>query len=334
MKTCTALLISLYILTQPTQAATVDSLIINFANRTKIIIHAPDKKGIQLLSQYDLNRIVRDMGLRLDSVPAGKTYLINEHNGQRYLTDTTLIIRHKDGSVRIEINTNRELSYDTAKTTERRYQRTIGHSRTNDSKIKTDFMLGLNTWIPQAASLPGNQGVAPDLKPLGSRYFAINIYRNPTLIKGRKARISIRYGLELAWNNYMFEENIRAQKGTDQILFSPVVESLKKSKLTVATIQLPIMPQVNFYNADGRKTFHIGLGGFIGYRIDSYTKVKYQNNDKNRDHTNYYLNDLQYGVATNIGLLKTDFFVKYNLNSVFRSNQGPDMHTISFGISL
>lgn len=336
MKASLYILTALCLLTYWAQATPTDSLIIQFANKTRVVIHAPDKKGIQLLTGYDLNKIIREMGLKLDSIPNGKTFVINERDGKRYLSDTTLVITRRNGNVSVEVRTDKTVSgSDTVVEKKTVYDRVKSRSRSNDLKIKTDFLIGLNTWIPQGgASILANQNGKPDLQPLGSRFFAINFYRNPTLVKGKSVRLSVRYGLELAWNNYMFEENIRAGKGATQVQFNPVVESLKKSKLTVATVQLPVIPQVSFYDTEGRKTFHIGLGGFIGYRIDSYTKVKYQNNDKNRDHANFYLNDLQYGVAANIGLLKTDFFVKYNLNTVFRTNQGPDLHTISFGISL
>lgn len=308
-----------------------DSLVINFANRTRLVIHAPDKKGIQGLVAYDLNKMIREMGLKLDSIPAGQTYIIDEKNGQRYLKDTVLVVTKDGNDVNILINGNETQKEDTITT----YTYTSQKSRTSDSglKIKTDFHIGLNNWISQNQTMMYQNGIY-DLKPLGSRYFAINFYRNPTLAKGKKVRLSIRYGLEIAWNNYMFEENIRANKGVTAIEFAVVNEPLKKSKLTVATLQLPVVPQLSFYNESGRKTIHIGLGGFLGYRVDSYTKVKFENDDKRRDHANFNLNDFQYGLIANLGLLKTEFFVKYNLNSVFRTNQGPDLRTITFGISI
>lgn len=311
-----------------------DSLVINFANRTKLIIHAPDKKAIQVLTGYDLNKIIREMGLKLDSIPDGRTYVMEERNGQRYLKDTVLVITRKGNDVSITVNSNQYPKTDTTSREVKMEQRPKkGGSSGSGTKVKTDIQIGLNNWIAGSASSAyiSNSYV---LRPLGSRYFAINFYRNPLLIKGKSARLSIRYGLEIAWNNYMFEENIQISKGANAIEFLSVPESLKKSKLTIATLQLPVVPQLNFYNKGNKKSFHIGLGGFIGYRIDSYTKVKYQNDDKKRDHSNFYLNDLQYGIVTTIGLLKTDLFVKYNLNSVFRTGQGPDLRSISFGISL
>ncbi|MCY7359854.1 MAG: hypothetical protein LH609_20870, partial [Rudanella sp.] len=97
--TLTTTLLLLMVTTLPTIAnPTADSLIIQFANRTKVVIYAPNREGIKALSKYDLNKIVRDMGMRLDSVPNGQTSIsIDSREGGRYLRDTVLIItRGKD----------------------------------------------------------------------------------------------------------------------------------------------------------------------------------------------------------------------------------------------
>lgn len=84
-------------------ATPVDSLVIRFANRTRMVIYAPDKAGIQALSNYDLNKIVREMGMKLDSVPGGQT-AISQQDGDRFLKDTVLVVTKKKNGVTIVIN--------------------------------------------------------------------------------------------------------------------------------------------------------------------------------------------------------------------------------------
>lgn len=79
-----------------------DSLVIRFANRTRLVIYAPDKAGIQALSNYDLNKIVREMGMKLDSVPGGPTAI--SQDGNRFLKDTVLVVTQKKDGVTIVIN--------------------------------------------------------------------------------------------------------------------------------------------------------------------------------------------------------------------------------------
>ena len=81
-----------------------DSLIVQFGNNTRLIIQAKDKDGILSLRQYDLNKIVRDMGAALDSSDKETYIYINEQNGRKYLKDTVLVISRKDGEVKITIN--------------------------------------------------------------------------------------------------------------------------------------------------------------------------------------------------------------------------------------
>ncbi|QHV98454.1 outer membrane beta-barrel protein [Spirosoma endbachense] len=307
-----------------------DSLVIRFANRTRLVIYAPDKASIQALSSYDLNKIVREMSMKLDSVPGGETAI--SQDGGRYLKDTVLVVTKKKDGVSIVINTSDTTKSDSIRN-RRDYKRSTVRRGINSWSRGIDFQIGLNTFLNQSAvaSYPSD---LYSLKPLGSRYFAVAFSQRPTLINGKRAKFSLYYALEASWNNYMFENNVVAQKGTSQVEFNPYPEQLKKSKLTTFALQLPVVPRISFYNSSGRKVFHLGVGGFIGYRLDSYTKIKRQNNDKEHEHSNFYLNDFRYGLVGHIGIVRTSLFVKYDLNPVFQEGKGPDVRTLSFGITF
>lgn len=309
-----------------------DSLVIRFANRTRLVIYAPDKAGIQALSNYDLNKIVREMGMQLDSLPGGQAAI--SRDGDQYLKDTVLVVTKKKGGVRITIGRSGDTTKTDSTRNRRDYTRSSVRRGVNSWKRSIDFQLGLNAWIKPADGAPVGSALPPDLRPLGSRYFAVAFSQRPTLINGSRTKLSLYYAAEASWNNFMFEEDILVRKGPTAVEFETTSESLKKSKLTTFALQLPVVPRLAFYSASGRKVFHIGLGGFIGYRLDSYTKVKQQDDDKNREHSNFYLNDLRYGLVGHLGIVKTNLFVKYDLNPVFQAGKGPDVRALSFGITL
>lgn len=328
-----------------------DSLIIQFANRTKMVIYAPDRAGIKNLIRYDLNKIVRDMGMRLDSLPDGQTTIsIDSRDGGRYVRDTVLVItKSKDGQkgkngkgeVRIIFRGDNDDSSDSSRT-DREYKVEQGRvqrvtsrkpSKSSDWKVRTDFLLGLNTLLTQS-ELPAYPQNRYELRPIGSRFFGISFGQRPTLARGKNARLSIHYGLEFNWNNFMFDNPVTVTRGPGQISFTDIQQDSQKSKLTIANLQLPVVPRVTFYNMDGRRVAHLGLGGYVGYRIDSYTMVKYGRDNKVRDHDRYFLNDIRYGLMAHLGILRTNFFVKYDLNPVFQTAKGPDVRTLSFGITL
>ncbi|WP_317166318.1 outer membrane beta-barrel protein [Spirosoma agri] len=309
-----------------------DSLVIRFANRTRLVIYAPDKASIQALSNYDLNKIVREMSMKLDSVSGGET-AISKQDGSRFLKDTVLVVTRKKNGVTIVLNGTGDSTRSDSVKNRQQYKRSTVRRGINSWSRSIDFQIGLNTLLTQS-TLAAYPSDVYSLKPLGSRYFAVAFSQRPTLINGKRAKFSLYYALEGSWNNYMFENNVVAQKGATQLDFVPYPEQLKKSKLTTFALQLPVVPRVSFYNTAGRKVFHLGLGGFVGYRLDSYTKIKHPDNDKDRNHANFYLNDFRYGLVAHIGIVRTNLFVKYDLNPVFQEGKGPDVRTLSFGISF
>ena len=312
--------------------APADSLIIRFGSKGRIAIYAPTKDQIKGITKYDLNRIVRDMVTKLDSVPEGQVYVIDENNGQRYLRDTLVIVKKSKGSITVTV---KGADSDTTYQSERRVRTNKKDNNSSNSnwRVSTDFHLGLNTWIggPSVQTYGGN---SYELDPLGSRYFAISATQNPAIVRTSRFKLSVRYGLQIAWNNFMFQENVVAQRGPEAIQFNPYATSLRKSKLTVCNLELPLVPQFSFYSSSRKRAFNIGVGGFVGYRVDSYTKIKQENGDKFHDHAGFYLNNLQYGVQGNIGLANFNFFVKYNMNTSFQDGSGPVVHPLSFGITI
>lgn len=179
-----------------------------------------------------------------------------------------------------------------------------------------------------------------ELSPFGSRYFGFGWTRSGMISKGTKAALKISYGLEVSWNNYMFENNNYLVKGGNNIEFANYPDSkgnvipLSRNKLTVANINIPVMPYVAFKK--GSVVTYVAAGGYIGYRIDSYTKTKEEDSgDKNWNHSSFYLNNLRYGLAFELGLKNfPDLFVNYDMNKLFQDGRGPGISGVSFGIRL
>lgn len=307
-----------------------DSLVIRFANRTRLVIYAPDKAGIQALANYDLNKIVREMGMKLDSVPNGQTAI--SRDGDRFLKDTVLVVTRRKDGVMIVINNTDTTRSDSARN-RRDYKQSISKRSRRSWDQGIDFQFGLNALITRTA-VPGYAPDQYELRPLGSRYFNVMLWQRIPIVNGKRAKLNLQYGVEGVWNNYMFDNNTVASRGADGVVFAPYAEQLSKTKLTTFAVQVPVIPRLSFYNASGRKTFHIGLGGFVGYRLDSYTKIKRENGDKSREHNSFYLNSLRYGLVGLIGLQGTSLFVKYDLNPLFQDGKGPDVRSISFGFML
>lgn len=195
--------------------------------------------------------------------------------------------------------------------------------------------LGVNTFV----NLPDNTTSVYDLKPLGSRYVSIGSLREGR-IGSKNSPLYIRGGLELAFNNFMFDNNryLTLENGQAVLLTEPETgRSLEKSKLTYSTLSIPLDFSLQFKDRNGKESLIISAGGFAGYRLGAHTKLKYQEGGKTRkdkEHDNFNLEDFQYGATFAVGYRDLQLFGKYNLNSLFKDNRGPDMQVVSFGFRV
>ena len=200
-------------------------------------------------------------------------------------------------------------------------------------RVEGNLDLGLNTFV----NVPDENSGLYDLKPTGSRYVSINQYIS-TRLGGPKSPLHLRTGIEVAFNNYMFVKNHRIQDLNNvTVFYNDETRSLEKSKLTASSVNLPLVVELNFKDRNGKESFTIGGGGFIGYRLGSHTKIKFQsegNTYKDKERGTYNLEDMQYGVNFVLGYKWLSLFGKYNLNDLFKDNRGPNMNVVSFGFRI
>jgi Outer membrane protein beta-barrel domain len=212
------------------------------------------------------------------------------------------------------------------------YNATTINRKSYGSLAGFNVYLGIN-------SLAGTAGTAYNaddyaLKPFGSRHFAFGWTKSTNLTNGESARLKLALGLNFSWYNFMLDNNNVWTKGANKIELVPSMVNLKKSKLTISYIDVPLIPYIAFKK--GKFIDYIGAGGYVGYRMGSHTKTKTENGSK-KDHinNNFYLNDFLYGLTFQVGIHNfPNLFVNYDLNPLFKTNKGPGVNGLSFGIRL
>ena len=197
------------------------------------------------------------------------------------------------------------------------------------------FDLGLNALVNQKNSA-GQSNV--DLRPEGSRYVNIGLNRDARL-GGKHSPLSLTVGPEFAFNNYMLSGNRQwvDENGRTSVIVNRESRQYQKTKLATSSINLPLMLRLQLRDSHYKPTFTIGAGGFVGYRIKSWTKVKYTNDGtayKDKQDGSYNMENFQYGLQGTIGYGSLEFFGKYNMNSLFKTTAGPDTQVLSFGVRL
>lgn len=178
-----------------------------------------------------------------------------------------------------------------------------------------------------------------ELKPLGSRFVSLEFSHAATIARGKKSAFKLGYGFSFDWYNFMFDHNRVVNKTASATNFQPILVGgnevqLSKNKLTASYITLPIVPHVAFSKQSAIKM--IGLGGYVSYRLDSWTKTIEEKNDNlTRIGSNFNLNQVRYGVRAEVALRHVaELFFNYDLTPLFEKSYGPQLTAFSFGIKL
>jgi hypothetical protein len=340
--------------TDPIAIPENDSIVILFGKKTQIVIYTQDKEELSKLKDYDFNALLRQViavseatqsksgrkdtsfvvdGNRVDIKDSQVT--VKDKNDDTEVTfrvrvgkDSEEVTITEDDSTIVTIRT-RSKPREFSERDKNKWERRSHHSKRTDNEFVFD--LGLNNFL-QDGRFPDENNAPYGLRPLGSRYIAVgNEFR--TRIGGRKSPLYLKYGIEFSANNFMFNKDVQIARGTEAVEFPEALRDLRKSKLTVWYLSIPVMPMLNFGPRDNAK-FRIGVGGFVGYRVHSYSKIMYFENGRRKEHErdNFYLNNVRYGLMGQVGIGDVNLFVKYDLNPLFVEGRGPELNALSFGV--
>jgi hypothetical protein len=305
-----------------------DSVIITVGAKARIVVYAESKEELRKLLRYDLNALLRDMRAKIDSTSeAGTTRIVfQDVDGGRYVKDTVVTVVTDDKKVVITVDKDgvERLGDDSTTTSSQRSDRPSRWYRNSNEGFMV--ALGMNAFAVKDAA-----GYNPDdlaLRYVPWKYVSIGFAQAPTLIRGEKAALQVRVGVDVSWYNFMFEGNRLIRQGTDRVEFPTSPDNLEKSKLSVSYLNFSLMPKLAF-----RRGFisHLSAGGYVGYRMGSHSKQKVDEG-RTKERSNFYLSDLRYGWGAELGLRKfLDLFVQYDLNPLFRSGRGPEINAFSVG---
>ena len=216
------------------------------------------------------------------------------------------------------------------------YRKNIEHKHGSTNLI---IDLGVNALVNQKQYFaPGGQLEPIDLRTEGSRYINIGLVYFARL-GGKHSPVSLAMGPEFAFNNFMLSGNNKwvNNNGRTDVVREIDGRQFQKSKLASSSINLPLMLHLQLSDSHYKSTFTLGAGGFVGYRIKSWTKLKYTSNGttyKDKEDGSYNMENFLYGLQGTIGYRHLELFAKYNMNNLFKAGIGPDTQILSFGVRL
>jgi hypothetical protein len=346
-----------------------DTTIIEFNDKgtnNKVKVISGNNKTIELPKSLNLNNVLKAVGV--DSNERERALILITKGGDKR---DTLLVFSKEGQ-RIKIITKDIISKkdttikDTEQQMERRIEKEVEdeiesfeddhgdhkeHGNHDNKKQKTpkekkffsksDFgiYLGLNNFAHANEAKAPNEFIG--LRTWQSRYVALSLRKNATLVKGKKVDMAFSYGPEIAWYNFMLKNSNVAREvdgfvngnPVNQVVFVKNSKETEKSKLVMPYLNFPVL--LNFGFKEDK--FKIGFGGYVGYRVGGYSMEKFSRRSEDKVKGDFGMNDFVYGVTAEVGKKNgMTLFVRYDMNKLFKESQTglADIQAFSVGFRL
>jgi hypothetical protein len=170
-----------------------------------------------------------------------------------------------------------------------------------------------------------------------SWYVGLNIFEQTISII--KNNVGLVTGMGLGINNYRFNNNVTLIYDSSYIgAFCDTLHAFTKNKLTATWLQAPLLLEFQVQTGEKKRdNIHLAVGVTGGLRLGSHSKQMYEINGmkyNNKNHDDYHLPTWRYGLSARIGYRSINLFVNYDLSTLFKTDEGPDLYPVSAGISL
>lgn len=317
-----------------------DTVIVELAKSSKVIFTIQDRADLEILKHYDFQELFQDILAKLetnDTTALAKRDSLESENAP---VEEVIAERENNDEEDWNLRKNEHTDDDDDDDYEWTNYDVYHGGKWGRTWQSFNFDFGTNNWLSDG-KFPDNNDELYAVRPWGSWYVGLASIQRTRLAK----KFFLEWGIGVNWYNFKFQDDnvliVKDDNGTSFVEDTRDV-SYKKSKLTVSYLTASVIPVVDFGDNsrkariwDGyRNSFRIGLGPYIGYRIESHSKLVYKEDDKEKDkeHDNFYLNNIRYGVRLQLGYRSTDLFLNYDLNEMFVSGKGPSLNAFSFGI--
>lgn len=313
------------------QKKVADTVVVKVGEASKITFTIQSKEDLETLKKYDFQALMNDLIGKLEQ----KDTSGNLHSSHEYLKkDTIEEVTPVNESV--EDNSEEE-DWGSGD-----YHHENHHSRRTYQSF--NFDLGMNNYL-SSGKFPDQDNSLYTVKPWGSWYVGINSVQRTRLAN----KFYLEWSLGVSWYNFKFQnEQTQITKDDNSVIFALDTRDAEyiKSKLTATYLHASLIPVIDFgsnrrkpsfFDDHNSDSFRIGAGPYVGYRIDSYSKQKFEENgdeQKPKDHDNFYLNNIRYGLRAQLGFKDVDLFFNYDLNELFIENKGPKLNAFSFGVTF
>ena len=310
-----------------------DTIIVEFGKSGKIVVIVDNKEDFERLKGMNINQIIRELDLAVDE-KSGELVVV-EVQGKK---GTKEVVRVREDGMETEVNVGgiRVTVDETSGDTKVRVQ--TGTKKRSDPPFRTYFNvdLGINNYLDNNGQFPTSSSPYA-VRGWGSWNVGLNWMASQRISKGFHWDL----GLGVQWYNFKFENrDFQAVRGDGEIDFIQRTDVAGfKSKISASYLTAMSLFKLDFgkMNDQGRKGFRVALGPYAGYRLGGRSKYVYrplEGGGRQKDHqaTGIYLNNFRYGIRSEVGIGRVNFFSTYDLNTLFQAGAGPELNPITFGV--
>lgn len=179
-----------------------------------------------------------------------------------------------------------------------------------------------------------------DLGPLKNNWNSLGFNTNLMFDIPLAKENVVSLGIGLSHSIYRVSNNslqFAADSTHSYTLLSTLTESQSngiKRSLGANSFALPLELR---FRTKGWKHFKVHLGGKVGYQYDLFAKSKMDGSNGRvilKDHDLPDVNRLIYSAHIRFGLRNWALYASYNLNSIFKNDQSPQLNMIQAGLSI
>ena len=287
---------------QSATATERDTVTINLGNNSKVVIQFKDKDELKRITQYDINQMLKDLSISVDSTEDAANLKIEDETGTRYLSDTTISseIREneefdeyeedkgewndKEGDDDIDVSIRLGGFEFHVEGDKDEIEREVEDWDDGDLRIKKDEYeeerrgknsnhfyvdFGMNNYLQKGKFPSSNAAYA--VKPWGSWYVALNSVHRSAI----SGPLFLEWGAGVSWYNFKLEnQEFQISEGIDMTEYiEPADLKGIKSKLTSSYFNLSFVPVLDFGRGK-KKVRTYGSGSFkisqrkqLGFRV-------------------------------------------------------------------
>lgn len=171
-----------------------------------------------------------------------------------------------------------------------------------------------------------------------SNSFHLNLIQQSIGLQRNRNNFGLVTGLGILFQDYRLDDYTTIERTIDDMIVPKhfYYDDNQKSRLFIYSLTLPVLAEIQIPINNYKNRLYFSSGMYFGYRIGSYTKIKYHTEftQKLKVTDNYSLQNFKYGIMARTGYRWINFFAMYELTSFYKEDKGPELTPFTFGVTL